>query len=95
MSEYIILSAREFDFTNDRQERVQGVKLSYINPKVQQEGVKGFEPMLASVPAVFADSLGHLPGRYRMSFEVVTGPKNKPQLQLTELECLAPVDFHA
>jgi len=93
IKEYVVLSARSYDFENDRRERVQGVKLSYINPNVKQEGVQGFEPMLATVPIDFKQYLEQLPGRYRMQFEIVTGPKNKPQLQLNGLEFVSPVEF--
>ncbi|MDD3962785.1 MAG: hypothetical protein PHT77_13105 [Bacteroidales bacterium] len=93
MSKYIILSARPYDFTNDKQERVQGLKLSYLNPGVQKEDVLGFEPMIASVPSGFEVNLSEVPGRYNMEFEVVSGQKNRPVLQLTSLDFIEPINF--
>jgi len=93
MAKYIVLSAKPYDFVNDRQERVQGLKLSYINPKAKQENVMGFEPILASVPVEFEKSLVEVPGAYNMEFEVVTGSKNRAQLQLTEIEFIEAVGF--
>lgn len=91
MSQYVVLSARPFDFDNDRRERIQGVKLSYINPSVKQEGVEGFEPMLVTVPMEFMQSITEVPGRYDMAFEMVTGPKNKPALKLSDMRFVEPV----
>jgi hypothetical protein len=93
MNEYILLSARPYDFMNDRQERIQGLKLSYVNPDIQQEGVMGFEPMIASVPAEYEQKLEQLPGRYRIGFEVVPGLKNRPVVRLSALEFVEALDF--
>lgn len=93
MSRYIVLSARPYDFTNDRQERVQGLKLSYLNTDVRKDDVLGFEPMIASVPSGFEENLTEVPGRYNMEFEVVPGQKNRPVLQLCSLDFVEPVNF--
>jgi hypothetical protein len=91
MSNYVVLSARPYNFINDRNERVQGVKLSYLNPGVKKDDVMGFEPMIASVPSGFEAALVEVPGRYSMDFEVVSGQKNKPVLQLSSLDYIEPV----
>ena len=93
MSDYVVLSARPYDFTNDKNERITGLKLSYVNPAVKQDGVIGFEPMIASVDANFEEQLRDIPGKYQMDFEVVTGPRNKPVVQLNKIEFVSPVSF--
>ena len=93
MSDYLLLSARPYDFMNDKNERVQGVKLSYVNPNAKQDGVMGFEPMIASVSSDFEKQLEVLPGMYKMGFEVVSGLRNKPVVQLNLLEYVSPVSF--
>lgn len=93
---YIVLSAKPYDFENSKGERVQGVKIAYVNRKSSaREGEYGNPPMITtcSLDVVKTENLELLPAIYDMEFEQVTGKNNKPELLLTHLEFVAPADF--
>lgn len=93
---YIVLSSKPYDFTNDKGERVNGVKIAYINKKpTSREGEYGHPPMITScsVELVKGKQLDQCPAIYEMDFEQVTGKNNKPELMLCDLEFVSPVDF--
>jgi len=96
MSKYLILSAKPYDFTNDGGERIQGVKIAYLNKKPSsREGEYGYPPLLAtcSFDMTKGKRLEEVPAIFDMDFEQVTGKGNKAELFLTDLEYIAPVDF--
>ena len=96
MSKYIVLSAKPYDFENSKGERVKGVKISYINKKPSvKEGEYGHPPFLTSVTFDSAKGkrLEECPAVIELEFEQVTGKNNKPEIILTDLEYVAPVDF--
>lgn len=95
MSKYIVLSFRPYDFQTDQGERVQGAKVSYLNrrPNVK-EGEFGYPPLIVNITNQdIIKDIKEVPAIYEMEFEQVTGKNNKPELMLTSLEHVAPVDF--
>lgn len=95
MSKYIVLSVKPYDFENDKGEHIEGAKISYINrnPSVR-EGELGYPPLIVSVTNKnLLKQLGEAPAVYDMDFEQVTGKNNKPELLLTSLDFVSPVDF--
>jgi hypothetical protein len=95
MSKYLVLSLKPYDFVNDDGERIQGAKVSYLNKKPSvRENETGFPPLIVSItnPNLLQD-LKSAPAIYDMDFEQVTGRNNKPELMLSSLEYIAPVDF--
>ena len=50
MSKHLILSKKTYDFTNNDGERVQGLKLSYLNDKPSvRDNEEGFTPMIINI----------------------------------------------
>lgn len=93
---YIVLSSKPFDFTNDKGQRISGVKISYINKKsTSRDGEFGNPPMITSCSTelVAGKQLDKVPAIFDMDFEQVTGKNNKPELLLCDLEYVAPIDF--
>lgn len=96
MGKYIVLSARPYDFENNKGERVKGVKISYINKKPSvKEGEFGHPPFLTSISldSIKGKRLEECPAVFELEFEQVTGKNNKPEIVLTDLEYVAPVDL--
>lgn len=96
MSKCIVLSSKPYDFVNSKGENIKGVKISYINKKPSsRDGEYGFPPLLVSCSAdvVKGKRLDEVPAIFDLDFEQVTGKNNKPELYLTELEYVSPVDF--
>ena len=96
MSKYIVLSAKPYDFVNPQGERVSGANIAYVNKKSSsREGEYGNPPLLTtcSLDLIKGKRLEETPAIFDMEFEQVTGKGNKPQLFLTDLEYIAPVDL--
>lgn len=96
MSKYIVLSAKPYDFENAKGEKISGVKIAYINKKPSsREGEYGNPPLLTtcSLDVIKGKRLEETPAVFDMDFEQVTGKNNKPELFLTELDYVAPVDL--
>lgn len=96
MSKYLLLSSKPYDFENSKGEKIQGVKIAYINKKASaRENEFGFPPLLTtcSFDMVKGKRLEEAPAIFDMEFEQVTGKNNRPELHLIDLEYVAPVDF--
>lgn len=94
---YIVLSAKPYDFENHKGDRVQGVKIAYVNRKPSaREGEFGNPPLITScsLDIIKGKRLEEAPAVFDMEFEQVTGKNNKPELLLTDLEYVAPVDLN-
>lgn len=96
MAKYIVLSAKPYDFENNKGERIKGVKIAYINKKPSaREGEYGNPPMITtcSLDSTKGKRLEECPAVFEMDFEQITGKNNKPELMLTDLDYVAPVDL--
>jgi hypothetical protein len=96
MSKYIVLSAKPYDFESSKGEKISGVRIAYINRKSSpRENEFGNPPMITkcSLDIVKGKRLEEAPAVFDMDFEQVTGKDNKPELLLTDLDFVAPVDF--
>ena len=97
MSKYIVLSAKPYDFENSKGEKISGVRIAYVNRKSStREGEYGNPPLITtcSLDAIKGKRLEEAPAVFDLEFEQVTGKNNKPELLLTELDYIAPVDFN-
>lgn len=95
MSKYMVLSVKPYDFQNDKGERIQGARVSYLNKKPSvRDNELGFPPLQVSITNQnLLNELKQVPAIYDMEFEQVTGRNNKPELMLSEIEMVSPVDF--
>ncbi|MNM75146.1 hypothetical protein D3C81_869220 [compost metagenome] len=93
---YIVLSAKPYDFENNKGERINGVKISYVNRKPSsRDGEYGNPPMITtcSNDSIKGKRLEECPAIFDLDFEQVTGKNNRPELLLTDIEYIAPVDL--
>lgn len=96
MSKHLVLSAKPYDFEDDKGKKVSGVRISYVNLKPSsRDGEFGNPPLITkcSLDAIIGVNLEQCPGIFDMQFEQVTGKYNKPELLLTELDFIAPADL--
>lgn len=96
MSKYIVLSAKPYDFEDNKGKNISGVRISYINRKPSsRDGEYGNPPLITkcSLDVIKGKRLEECPAVFDLEFEQVTGKNNKPELLLTELDYVAPVDF--
>lgn len=95
MSKHLILSKKGYDFVNTEGERIQGLKLSYINENPsKRENEEGFTPMILNVnDKSIVKSLKEVPGIYEMTFDQVTGKNNKPEIVLSDVTFLSETDL--
>ncbi|KOA74566.1 hypothetical protein ADU78_10385 [Clostridium botulinum] len=93
MSKHLVLSLKPYDFTNKEGQRILGVKVAYINKKPNKDA-KGFTPFIVNVSdeELFSKFI-EVPAIYEMDFEQVTGKNNKPEIVLTDVDFIAPVDI--
>lgn len=82
----ILLSVKTYDFENDKHERVNGAKISYILPsKVNQDGQVGFPPIQANLKQGVFGQILSVPAVYDFDFEAVPGKNNKLEMVLSSL----------
>lgn len=96
MSKYLVLSAKPYDFEDSNGRKVSGVRISYVNKKPSsRDGEYGNPPLITkcSLDAIIGVNLEQCPAVFDMEFEQVVGKNNKPELLLTDLEYIAPVDL--
>lgn len=89
---YLVLSARRYDFTDQTGVHRDGVTVTYADSGETNDGDrKGLELMQISAPVTLWHQLDAVPGFYRLDFRQRPGPKGRPTLQLVGVECVAPV----
>lgn len=95
MGKFLVLSVKPYDFENDKGERIQGARVSYLNRKPSaRDNEEGFPPLIVTInDGDLVKELKQVPAIYDMEFEQVTGKNNRPELMLSSLEYVAPVDF--
>lgn len=94
---YLVLSAKKYDFENKSGERVQGVKLSYVNKKSTVRKYEyGNPPLIVNCSNGLIDDkiISNLPAICELDFEQVVGKNNKPELVLVGSEFVANVDLN-
>lgn len=67
MSDYLVLGVRSYDFVNDNGERLQGVKVTYLDTPEETSSSKGFTPMTLTAPVELWDSFSNLPAIYNFN----------------------------
>lgn len=91
---YLILSARQYDFKDDAGKQVSGVTLTYADPEEPAElGRKGLTLLTISVPSSLWPSLRSEPGLYRLDFKQRPGRGGKPVLQVVGCEYVGPFPY--
>lgn len=92
--EVLLLSLKTYDFTNDKNERVQGAKISYVmTEKVQEDGLCGFPPIQTSINNETYKKISAVPGLYDFQFEMKPGKNNKAEMFLKDVNFVQEIDF--
>ena len=95
MSKHLVLSVKPYDFENKQGNRVLGAKVTYINKKPSSRDKElGFPPLIVNVSDIdILNKIVEVPGVYNMDFEQVTGKNNKPEILLSDVEFISPVEL--
>ena len=96
MSKHLVLSMKHYDFNNDKNERIFGAKLFYINKKISsRDSEEGHAPLMVSLnnPVLIEKIKNKLPAICEMEFEQVTGKNNKPEIVLIDVEYISAADL--
>jgi hypothetical protein len=88
---YVILSARRYDFEDDKGKQVKGITLTYADPEeVAEDGRKGFTLLTINAPDEIWRQLRDEPALYRLDFRQRPGRGGKPVLQVVSCEYVQP-----
>lgn len=95
MSKQLVLSIKPYEFENKSGSVVSGAKVSYINKRPSsRDGETGNPPLIVNISDKnLISNFKEVPGIYDMDFEQVTGKNNKPELIISDLEFIAPVNL--
>ena len=92
--EYLVLSARRYDFKDDGGKTVEGVTVNYCDLDEEPDGDRlGLTQLSISGPRETWAQLQAVPGFYRMDFKQRPGRGGKPTLQLVGLQFARACDL--
>lgn len=93
MANYTVLGARLFDFTNDKQQRFTGVKVTYIDMSEDTSIAKGYQPMTINGEAEMFPEFAQGAGIYDLDFRMRPDRQGKPVLSLYSARLVHPLDL--
>ncbi len=95
MDRVIILGhGKPYDFKNDLNEQVKGVKISYINQNsCNQVGIKGYTPFQVSLDPIVLNDLKSVPGVYDVEYGMKPGKNNKPEAVVTSFKFVKELEL--
>lgn len=93
MSKVLILGFKTYSFENEKKERVEGAKVTYISEnKSSNMNETGYMPLQSSLNLeVVHASIKDVPGLYDVKYDMVPGRNNKPTLAITGFDFIKPV----
>jgi len=93
MSNHMVIGARRYDFTSDKGEHIEGLKVTYLDqPETGPNGI-GFLPLTINAQSDVWSKLEAVPGWYDLSFRQRPDAKGRPVLILDGLELLEAIKF--
>jgi len=92
MEKVIVLGhSKPYDFTNETNERLTGVKVTFINGvPSEQPGCVGFLPLQISLDPSVLDELKDLPGIYEVNYAMKPGKNNMPVATISSFKFVKP-----
>jgi hypothetical protein len=94
MSKILVTWKKPYTFTNDQGVKYEGVKVSYLNKNASNKDAEvGHNPILSKLDLSLNSSLTTIPGLYDAEVDVQTNAKNQPELVITSLNFIKPVDI--
>lgn len=93
MSKHIVIGTSPFDLVDDNGQRVQGVKVYYLDndPVDSDNGAKGFFPLNLSIMGDHVTKFLDVPGIYDLDFKQRRDKYGKPTLSLRNVDFIEPV----
>lgn len=95
MSKVLVIGYKTYSFKNDNDEKVEGIKVSFLGERARGLNETGYLPLQASLKIDMLSRFKEVPGLYDAKFEMVPGKGNKPTLALTDFEFTKPIDLGA
>lgn len=95
MSKVLILGLSSYSFENEKNERVEGAKVTYISEN-KSSGINktGYMPLQSSLNIeVVQTSIKDVPGLYDVKYDMIPGRNNKPTLAITGFDFIKPVSL--
>jgi len=93
MANYVVLGARLFDFTNEKEQRFTGVKVTYIDMADDSSVTKGYQPMTINGEAESYPEFAQGAGVYDLDFRMRPDRQGKPVLTLYSARLVHPIDL--
>lgn len=95
MNAYLVIAAKAYDFKNDREERVQGVNVYYLDPEMREdtETQVGLLPLKVPALSKVLNQIEKLPGYYGLDFRQRPDAKGKPVLTLANATFKSELDL--
>lgn len=92
MDRVIVLGhGKPYDFNSDQNERLVGVKISYIEKSPTCGlGVKGYLPLQISLDPLCLNDIKDLPGIYDVDYSMKPGKNNAPVATITSFKFIKP-----
>ena len=91
---YIVLEVRPYDFEDDKGRRIQGTRVTYLDPDSPSvHPASGFSPLTISADDGIAAGLNAVPGVYDLNFRQRAGQKGRPVLSLAGARLVRPLDL--
>lgn len=92
MSKHIVIGTNPFDLVDEHGQRVQGVKVYYLDSDPEDSnGAKGFFPLNLSIMGDHVNDFKDVPGAYDLEFKQRRDKTGKPVLSLRNVEFIKPV----
>jgi hypothetical protein len=93
METCIVLSAREYDFEDEKGKQIKGVTINYLTGDVESDhDRRGVFPFTINAPADVHHALKALPGVYQLDFKQRPGLKGRPVVQVVAAKLVQALD---
>lgn len=94
MGKALIMSINSYAFKNQKDEDVEGAKISYITDVTGlKSNVSGYAPMQISVNSEVAKKIKSVPGVYDIDYAMQAGKNNRPEMVIVGFNFVKEVDF--
>lgn len=96
MSKHIVTGIKPYDFVDDNGQRLQGVKVFYLdNHQENEPNLKGYFPLNLSLTGDHAAKFTEVPGIYDLDFRQTSDKYGKPVLKLRNVNFVSPAKLPA
>lgn len=89
----LVTGYKSYSFDDEKTgKKFQGVKISYLSNESAKDNEVGFLPIQTTLPYEFLKKLDGS-GSYKVLLTVTSGAGNKPNIEISDIEFIAPIDF--